>query len=874
MNWSRKSVRKSAEGKSIDGEIAFHIEQATSARMAQGMPRAEARRQALLEFGGTEQVKQQVREVHVSVWLERLSTNSRSALRFVRRSPSFALTIILTLALGIGANSAVFSAIDAIVLRPLPFPHGDELVRIHQKDLKGQTPEYFVAPLRLEDWNRMNSTFQSISGYYTGDATLTSGVLPEKVSVAFVAPRFLQMWGISPALGRDFTREEEKFGGPNAALVSHRFWINHLHADPAAAGKTVSLSGTTYTIAGVLPATFLFPERDVDLWEPNPVDAPYAQRRDATWFTVLGRLKPGVSLKEGQADLVTVQRQLALQYPKTDGNLTVQLQPLKAVYISGIQSSLWLLYGSVSVLLLIACTNIAALLMARTADREHEISIRYSLGASRAAIVGQLLTEVFVLAATGSLLGLLIAAGAPHVFKLFAKDLPRVAEMHLDWRVAGYSLGCALLCTFACGMMPALRGTRAAGRSHLSGSMSRASRAQVSSRNPWQWTLVGVQVSLAVVLLIASGLLLRSLDALARVQPGFDAEHVLMLRISAGWGETMDMGKLRQRIDTTLDALRNVPGVEAAATSSTIAGSSFAYPAEVKISERAVDATANTTQKMMADTRWVSTGYFSALQIPLLQGTGCRAGLQGNQVVVNRSFAEKYFQRSPILGYHLESVPANEFMKPAEILGVVGDAREQGVETAPQPTVYWCFSAPVPDPYFLIRTHGDPAAMAETLRQKIHALEPSRSVFDLMTLNEHLDDRQAENRLRTTLLTIFALTAVALVSLGLYGTISYFARTRRKEIGLRLALGALPRQIVSSFLMQGLRVVLIGCFAGLMVGALASRLLASMLFGVSASDPWTYGGVVLMTLLIALTASLVPSLRAAGVDPSQMLREE
>jgi putative ABC transport system permease protein len=836
------------------------------------MPRAEARRRVLLELGGTEQVKQRVREVHVSLWRERAVTNLRSAVRFVRRSPSFAVTVVLTLALGIGANSAVFSAIDAIVLRPLPFPHGDELVRIHQKDLKERSPEYFVAPLRLEDWNRMNSTFQAISGYYTGDATLTSGVLPEKISVAFVASRFLQMWAISPALGRDFTREEEKFGGPNAALVSHRFWVHQLHGDPGAAGKPLRLGNATYTVVGVLPASFLFPERDVDLWEPNPVDAPYAQRRDATWYTVLGRLKPGVSVKEGQADLATVQRQLALQYPKTDGDFTVQLQPLKTVLISGIQGSLWLLYGSVSVLLLIACTNIAALLMARTADREHEISIRYSLGASRAAIVGQLLTEVFVLAATGSLLGLLIAAAAPHIFLLFAKDLPRAAEMQLDWRVVTYSLCCAVLCTFACGMMPALRGTRGAGRSHLAGALSHASRTQVSSRNPWQWTLVGVQVSLAVVMLIASGLLLRSLDALGRVQPGFDAEHVLMLRISAGWGETMDMGKLRQRIDATLDALRNVPGVEAAATSSTIAGSSFAYPAEVKISEHPAQATAS--QKMMADTRWVSTGYFSTLQIPLLQGGACRDGLQGNHVLVNRSFAEKYFPHGPILGYHLESVPANEFMKPAEIVGVVGDAREEGVETAPQPTVYWCFSAPVPDPYFLIRTHGDPSAMAETLRLKIHALAPSRSVFDLMTLNERLDDRQAENRLRTTLLTVFALTAVALVSLGLYGTISYFARTRRREIGLRLALGALPRQIVRSFLMQGLRVVLIGCVAGLLVGAIVTRLLGSMLYGVSALDPMTYTCVLILTMLIALTACLLPSLRAARVDPSQMLREE
>ena len=347
---------------------------------------------------------------------------------------------------------------------------------------KSGRPNYSWLPLRLEDWNRTNSTFQAISGYYTGDSTLLSGALPEKISVAFVAPRFLKMWGIAPTLGRDFVGEEEKFGGPNAVLVSHRFWLNHLHGDRAATGKPLHLGEWTYTVVGVLPASFLFPERDVDVWIPNPIDAPYAQRRDATWYTVLGRLKPGVRLSEAQSDLATVQRQLALQYPKTDGNLTLRVQPLKAVFIGGIQNSLWLLYGAVSVLLLIACTNIAALLMARTAEREHEISIRYSLGASRTAIVGQLLTEVFVLAAAGSLLGLILAAAAPHIFMLFVKDLPRIEEVHLDWRVVGYSLGCALLCTFACGMMPALRGARDAGRRQLAGSLSHASRTQVSSR--------------------------------------------------------------------------------------------------------------------------------------------------------------------------------------------------------------------------------------------------------------------------------------------------------------------------------------------------------------------------------------------------------
>ena len=867
MHWLKKKFVKFGKAGStagIDREVAFHLEQMTQANIAAGMAPEQARRAALLAFGGTEQVTQQVRDVHASALLQALGANLRSAIRFIRRAPSFACSVILTLALGIGANSAVFSAIDAVLLRPLPFPHGNELVELQQHDLKNKNPLTTVATLRLEDWNRLSSTFQSISGYYTGDASLTSGPLPEKVSVAFVAPRFLQLWGITPALGRGFTAEEERFGGPAAVLVSNRFWRTHLHADPQAVGHALRFGNTSYTITGIMPASFFFPVRDVDLWEPNAVDAPYAQDRSSTWFTVIGRLKPGVTLDRARADLSIVQSQLGRQFAGTDRDLAVQIQSLKSVVLGDVPGSLWLLYGSVSLLLLIACTNIAALLLARTADREHEISIRYSLGASRAAILSQLLTEVLLLALIGSLLGLLVAAEAAHVFALFAKDLPRLDEITLNWRIVCYSLGCALAATLACGLFPALRGARRS----LSSSLALAGRAQVSGRGSWQWGLVGLQVSLAVALLIGSGLLLRSFAALGRVAPGFDPTQVLTLRISGGWGETADMGKLLQRVDRTLEGLRSVPGVEAAATSATIPGNAYDYPAELKISEGVKDP----NRKILADAHFVSDGYFAALHIPVLQGAACRAGV-ANTAVVNRSFVETYFAGASAVGYHLENATPG-FMKPGEIVGVAGDVREQGLDSPPQPTIYWCFSAPMPDPYYLIRTHGDPAAMAQTLRYKIQALEPGRSVFSVMPLEEHLDDRLAENRLRTILLSLFALTAIALVSIGLYGTISYLGRTRRREVGLRLALGALPRQIVGRFLLQGLRVTLAGCVTGLLLGAALSRLLAGMLYGVSPLDPSTYLGVLLLTLLIAGLASLLPAMRAARVHPTETLREE
>jgi putative ABC transport system permease protein len=386
----------------LDSELRFHIDALIQEKIAAGLTAEEARREAMLEFGGREQLKEELRDVHRIATVENTISNIRSGIRWMRKSPAFSIAVIVTLAFGIGANSAVYSAIDAILLRPLPFPNGDELMVLHQNNRKVKNPETHVAPVRLEDWNRLNTTFQAISGWYTQDASETSGVLPEKVTEALVAPRFLQVWGVSPALGRDFTPEEEHFGGPDAVLISDRFWRRRFHADPNALGKSLHFERSSHTIVGIMPARFLFPDHDVDMWVPSPPDAPYAQSRESTWFNVIGRLKPGVTVAEARANLSNVQAQLGRHFPKTDGALNVDIQVLKETTVAGVRRSLWILFGSVSLVLLIACTNIAGLLLARTTEREREISVRFSLGASRASVVAQLLTECFVLALTGS----------------------------------------------------------------------------------------------------------------------------------------------------------------------------------------------------------------------------------------------------------------------------------------------------------------------------------------------------------------------------------------------------------------------------------------------------------------------------------------
>ncbi|MGC1415216.1 MAG: ABC transporter permease [Candidatus Acidiferrum sp.] len=865
MSWWKSFSPKRASDAQMNSELRFHIDELTDEYIAAGMPPEEARRRALLEFGGREQVKEDVRDVYRIRVLDATFANLKSAFRFIRKSPAFSATVILTLALAIGANSAVFSAIDAILLRPLPFPHSDQLVRVDQYNPKTSSPFHMVAPVRLEDWNRLNSTFQALTGYYTEDVSESTGPLPEKVTRAWVSPRFFQVWGVPAALGREFSPEEQTLNGPAAVLISDRFWRRRFNADPSTIGKTLRLDGHLVTIVGVMPPSFLFPIRDTDLWCPIPAGLSYGQARENNWFTVIGRLKSGVTVAQARANLSTVQAQLGRQFPKTDSDLSVGIEPLKQTIIADSRRSLWLLFGSVTLLLLIACTNIVALLLSRSAQRQHEIAVRFSLGAPRGALIAQLLTETFLLALIGSGLGLFLAAAASTIFRSLAAQLPRVEEIHLDARIILYSLACSVLVTLLCGLVPAIRGTHRS----LSASLAQSSRSQVSGRNPLQWLLVGIQVALAVTLLAGAGLLLRSFQELGRVSTGFDPSHILSFELSMDYGETGDLKKLRQFTDRILETLRATPGVEAAAISVGAPGQPMKYETEIKL----IEGRAESEPKIIAENRYVSASYFATLRIPMLSGELCRETDGPPTVVVNRAFADNYFNGAPVIGHHVQALNVG-YSGPAEIVGIAGDAREMSLDQVPEPTIYWCAPIAEPGTYFLVRTRNAPMTMAETIRRQIRDIDPQRSVYDFASLEERFSDGLAENRLRTILLTFFAVTALSLACIGLYGTLSYNVNIRQREVGLRLALGALRGQIVQQFLWQGLAVCLVGCAAGFALAAASSRVLAGLLYGVSPTDVPTLSGVILLVLFVAAAASFIPAFRASRVDPMQVLRDE
>jgi putative ABC transport system permease protein len=865
MSWWKSILPKRASDAQMNSELRFHIDELTDENIAAGMSPEEARRRAVLEFGGQEQVKEELRDVYRIRLLDAATANLKSAFRFIRKSPTFSVTVILTLALGIGANSAVFSAIDAILLKPLPFPEGDQLTLVEQHNSKGAAVLTRVAPIRLEEWNQLNSTFQGLTGYYTEDVSESTGVLPEKVTRAWVSSRFFQVWGLTPGLGREFTPEEETLNGPAAVLISDRFWHRRFNADPGVIGKTLRLDGHSYPIVGVMPPSFLFPDRETDLWAPIPTGFSFGRARENNWFIVIGRLKRSVSAAQARADLATVQTQLGRQFPETDADLSITVESLKETTIAGSRRSLWLLFGSVSLLLLIACTNIIALLLSRSAQRQQEISVRFSLGASRGALVAQLLTETFLLALIGSVAGLSLAAGASGLFRSLAAQLPRVEEIHLDAHIVVFSLACSLLVTFLCGLVPAVRGTRR----NLSSSLAQTSRSQVSAKNPLQWLLVGIQVALAVTLLAGAGLLLRSFQELGRASRGFDSSHILTFQLSMNWGETGDMKKLRQFTDRILETLRSTPGVESAAISVGVPGVPFQYQTELKL----LEGRAETEPKLVTENRFVSASYFQTMRIPLLDGEVCRETEGPPTIVVNRAFADAYFNGAPVIGHHVQSLNMG-YSGPAEIVGISGNARESGLDHAPVPTAYWCAPIAQPGTYFLVRTRNTPLTMAETIRRQLREAQPVRSAYDFAPLEQRFSDSLAENRLRTILLSFFAATALALACVGLYGTLSYSVNIRRREVGLRLALGALRGQIVKQFLWQGIGVCTAGCFVGWALALASARLLEGLLYGVSATDVPTLSGVILLVLVVAAAASLIPAVRASRVEPMQVLRDE
>jgi putative ABC transport system permease protein len=793
--------------------------------------------------------------------VEALVRDIRYALRTLAHTPAFTITVVLTLALAIGANGAVFSALDAVLFKPLPYPNGDRLMLLTQS--VGDGPPGGTAPVRIDDWNRLSSTFEAITGYYVEDVSDATGEIPELVRRATVDERFAEVWDIAPLLGRAFTDEDHR-GQPTTVLVSERYWRTRLGADPNVVGTQLKIGTATPRVIGVMPSSFLFPDRGTDIWVP--LSDGFKQLRSLAWYPGIGRLKPGVKIEEARANVDVVQAQLAAQYPDTDSNLRVQIEPYKNSIVASAGDSLWLLFGAASLLLLIACTNIATLLFTRAAERRREVAVRLSLGARPARIARERLAETAILAIAGATGGLALAYLATGALRRLSANVPRLDEIALDGRVVLFTLVVVAVVTLLSGTLPALRSSRGV----LAGEISGGGRAHVSGRQSLHWWLVGAQVALSVALLTSAGLLARSLQELSRVDAGFDRASVLTFRVSGAFADMTgaNFQRFQQRYLETLDSLAALPGVEATATAISLPGVPNGFENEYKLPAGGVDS----STRVLAEERAVSASYFATLGIPLSEGAMCQNRVGSREVVVNRSFAERYGKGTTLVGSEL--VQAATGSQPQTIAGIVGDVRERGLDRPPTPTVYFCNAGARPSPFVLVRARGNPDAVASMVRLKMKELEPMRAVFSIASLDDQIGGAYAENRLRTTVLALFAAAALALACLGLYGTLSYVVSLRRREVGLRVALGALSATIVAHFVTQALRVVGVACAAGLVLSLAFGRALSSLLFGVSPSDPFTLAGVVVLVVGVAALAAFLPSLRASRIDPMEALREE
>lgn len=788
----------------------------------------------------------------------------RAAARSLRHRPGLSFTVIVTLALGIGANSAIFSVVDAVLLRPLPYPDSERLVNLYELNLRGngRAATQLVAPGRLEEWNARNGTFDGLAASYFENMTDTSGAEPERVEVRRTSPRFFAVLGVAPAMGRAPTAEEERFGGPAVVVISDAFWTKRFNRDPNVLGKRLVLAGGQSTIVGVMPPRFAYPAATTEVWRPTQAPRFFLEARAARLYSAFGRLKPGVTLEQAVADLDRVQGQLGDQFPQTDRGWGASLVEMKEEEIGGVRRSLWFLLAAVALVLLTACGNVACLMLADSARREHEIAVRFALGADRRRVVTQLLLEGLLLAVGGATIALVLAAWGVSALRVAATALPHADMIAIDLRLVVLTLAAGVVTTLVFALAPAVQ----AARRDPATALSRGGRAFVGGKHVLQHALVSSQVALAIVLLVGAGLLVRSFVRLQQTSPGFDADHVLTFRMSASWSERLDA--VVQRQARTVNALRALPGVDAAAFSQQPPAGIVIPPGEFHIEGR--DAAEHT----FATGRSVSPGYFRTLHIPVLQGETCSdqpAGPLYSTVLVTRAFADRFFPGATPIGHLL--TPQGGAISAQRIIGVVGDVRENGVVHDAEPLIYYCgFNGYWPDPFFLVRTSAVHPATMTDIRAALHAIEPARAVFAVHPLEELLERSTSQQRINTYLLVAFAMMALLLAVMGLYGVLSQVVAGRRREIAVRMALGAQPARILTSVVGHAAGVAAIGVVVGLVAAAVATRFMSSLVFGISTSDPMTFVVVPLVLAAVAVATALVPARRAARVEPMEVLR--
>jgi putative ABC transport system permease protein len=788
------------------------------------------------------------------------------ALRSVARRPGFSLTVVALLALGIAANTALFSVVDTVLLKPLPYPDAGRLVAVYEANSAKRQATSLIAPGRIQDWNRLNHAFTAISGAYSENVTDTSAAEPERLTGVRVAPRYFDVFAAPALLGRTFQTTEEVDGGPHAVVISYGLWTRRYGQDPSVLAKSLTIGGDRFSIVGVMPKSFTSSKTDV--WIPAQSSAFLMRQRDARFLSGVARMKPGIAIAQAQSDLTAVQRSLGEQFPATDKDWSVTVADLKKVRLRDAGGPLLLLFGAVALLLSITVTNVASLVLSQFDGRQREIAIRFSIGGRRSQIVGALLREIAWLAAAGAAIGWAGAALSMQAVAKFFAATPRIAELRLDWRALLFAGAVSALAAIAFGLLPSLRATSQRGAS----SLLRAGRGATGRRRILQPVLVAGQMALTMTLLAGAGLLLRSFENLSRVDLGFQPDHALLFHVGARWDE--DRGLIGRIQESLVADLARLPGVEAAGITNflPVSGATLRYPVVLEGA-----AATDDSARLPAGSRTVSPGYLQAIHAKLLAGAWCPdLRLDPNapsRAMVNRRFVEIYAPSRNVIGMRLR-IP--QFRGPAiEIVGVVNDIREDAIDAPAYPYVYNCARAGGwPDPEYVIRSQGDPRALLSAVRELVRRAAPGRAIFGVRTLEEEIDTTLDRPRASAEILALFALAAMTLAAIGLYSLIAHFVNSRRQEIGVRMALGASPTQIVAALLRNAGRLIAAGIVLGACLTLAAQRLLHSMLYGVSALDAASLLAAAALLAVVSTAAALIPARRAAAIDPMESMRAD
>lgn len=807
----------------------------------------------------------------------------RTGLRLLARQPGFAAVAILTLALGIGANTAVFNVVNSVLLRPLPYPDSDGLLRVSEDRPFGRgRPMAVLTNETYHPWLERTQTLDALAAYSPRAYTLTGRGEARRLQGAAVSAALFPMLRATPALGRVFAAAEEKPGANRLVILSHGAWRAHFGSDPRSVGRTVTLDGNPHEIVGVMPPWFAFPTADAEIWTPYFVPSPSRNpnERNVFAFSALARLKPGVSLEQAQAEGATVVKGLAADSPRVrtpldpDGPPTLRLVPLKDEMVRQVRPALLILTAAVVLVLAIVVANLANLLLARGTVRQREIAIRAAIGAGRGRLVRQLLTESVLLAAAGAAAGLLLAWWLQRVLPMVAPDdFPRLDELAIDGRVLLFTLVVSVTTGVLFGIAPALQGIRI----DLTRALSEAGGVgsggfRFGRGNRTHLALAIGEIALAAVLLVGAGLLVKSFVRLMTIDPGYDPANVMTARLAPPPAKYRDTQTSARFYDRLLERVAALPGVEAAGTVNTLPLSPGMMMVAFNLPGRPPTGQGPPT----ASVRIVSPGYSRAMGLRVIDGRPLseidRSG--GRPVIlVNERFVQTYFPGERLVGRELPV-----FKKPSEVVGIVADVRHTGLDTEPQPEVYVTYHQSeqmrAGGAYLVVRTTADPTSLAPALRAAVRSIDPDIPLEGVMTMDARLSASVAQPRFYAVLLAGFAALAVTLAAVGVYGVLSYSVQQRTREIGVRMAVGADAGDVLRLVFGQGAVLVAIGLACGLGAALPVTRALTTLLFGVTARDPTVFAGVAVLLGAVALAACYVPARRAARVDPLVALRFE